>query len=166
MEPQSLTDPARVVYELPERIARQRPPLSPRRLFALGITFLVASPILWIPGKLLFDWYKDQAAGPLRLYSAVLATSPDGKTRFEADTDGTMRLVETHTGHVIHTSHISLEKYRRIEAEWLYNPTAREGWYDGRLDGNIVLVKAHTRYSFLMGYTVFFWNRESGRLGD
>ncbi|MCX6365544.1 MAG: hypothetical protein NTX57_02405 [Armatimonadetes bacterium] len=107
----------------------------------------------WLPYLVWqFKVFLDHRDGPLRLESAALATSPNGKLRFETGVDGTAQLTEVATGRVLHTRHISPEKYIRVTPKWN--------------DNQFVYVEARIRYPAMAVQTEYLWNSKTGVVTD
>ena len=127
-------------------VDRRKPPRW--MLIIVGMAVLPWLPYLVWQVKVFLD-HRD---GPLRLESAALATSPNGKLRFEAKVDGTAQLTEVATGRVLHTRHISPEKYIRVTAKWN--------------DNQFVYVEARIRYPAMAVQTEYLWNSKTGVVTD
>ena len=79
--------------------------------------------------------------------------SPDGKTRFQADTDGAMRLTDVATGRVLHTRRLSVDKYRSVSATW-------------REDSKTIFLSGEIRYVTVALSIGGVWDRATGSLTD
>jgi hypothetical protein len=120
------------------------------------LLLLLSTPFVLFSGCLFLGWtYQatvDRLHGPLRLEAAVRCVSPDGTIRFEADTDGTVRLVRVATGRVLHQRRIPTDDYRRIEATWRNNRQ--------------VELRCRIRYPAMALQREYLWDSQSGVLKD
>lgn len=129
------------------------PPPKDRTPFFAGLfVLLLCSPFLLFNGYLFAGWTTqaliDVSQGPLRLAASVRSTSPDGKTRFEADRDGTARLVRLATGKVLYTRRIPVNDYRCVAVVWHGNQQVK--------------VLCHIRYPAMALAREYTWNSASG----
>lgn len=126
-------------------------------LRAVGIiVLLLYSPVLLISGGGLLDsgmiWLEGQSGQPRRFDRSVYVTSPDEKTRFEAEIDGTLCLTDTATRQTLHRWYPSLEQYSAVESvDWV--------------DNEHVKIRFAPRYPFLSeSIPVGVWNVRTGAM--
>jgi hypothetical protein len=131
-------------------------PGSSGNLRMLPRLILILVGIVLVPWLPYLGWqvkvFLDHRDGPLRLESTALATSPNGRLRFETKVDGTAQLTEVATGRVLHTRHISPEKYIRINPKWN--------------DNQFVYVECLYRYPLMMKQNEYLWNSKTGVVTD
>lgn len=143
----------------PARLSDRPPPPPGGKIVnatLIALFALVFSPILFIPGCIFLgattQMAIDHLNGPLRLEKAVQAVSSDGKTRFEAETNGRLRLIEVSTGQVRQTLQIPVEDFRSLEATWD--------------DNQRVTLSGSFRYQAMATGMAYRWDRTSGALTD
>jgi hypothetical protein len=94
----------------------------------------------------------DRMRGPYVLDAPASATSPDGKTRFEADPDGTVRLVEAKSGRLLHFQRVPVADYRAVQPTWEKD--------------RVVTLVFTVRYPAMATYVTYLWDRTSGFVLD
>jgi hypothetical protein len=94
----------------------------------------------------------DHLNGPLHLDAAVKLPSPDNHIRFEADTDGTVRVMQIATGRLVHKQRIPVEDYHKIDARWQENSK--------------IGLTCYLRYPVMALFKEYVWDCQSGVLKD